>query len=84
MDGFAIAEKLLDDSEAAYLTLSTIPVHAHASGNAGITIQPAEPVAVLSHHKETGQLMQVRWNNADRAGLDVTYERLGQWYEAAA
>lgn len=84
VDGFGAAMQLLQQDMGAYKTLSTIPVHGHASGNDGISIQPAHPMPVLSHHPQLGSLMQVRWNNADRAGLECDLERMDEWYDAAA
>jgi trimethyllysine dioxygenase len=40
VDGFNVAKKLLQTDRKAYKTLSTVNVHAHASGNEGISIQP--------------------------------------------
>ena len=84
VDGFGAARKLFDQDKDAYLTLSLVGVHAHASGNEGISIQPAEPVPVLSHDLFTRQLTQVRWNNADRGGIMCKYEDMDRWYDAAS
>lgn len=84
VDGFRAATELFNTDFRAYRTLSTIPVYAHASGNDGISIQPAEPRPVLDHGRRDGVLQQVRWNNADRAGLSAKLHSVGVWYEAAA
>ena len=84
VDGFAAATKLFEQDKAAYQRLSTTPIWAHASGNEGISIQPSEPFPVLSHSVHEHHLIQVRWNNADRAGVMCSYEAMDGWYNAAA
>ncbi|QIW95192.1 hypothetical protein AMS68_000710 [Peltaster fructicola] len=87
VDGFNAAFQLKEQHPEYYDILSRIPVYAHASGNEGISIQPALPQPVLTHypvgHPLVGELMQIRWNNADRAGIAAGFEDLEQWYEAA-
>lgn len=83
VDGFSAALQLYKEDPLAYRCLATTPVHAHASGNEGISIQPANAVPVLSHQFPLGTLMQVRWNNADRAGVYTSIDRLEAWYDAA-
>jgi trimethyllysine dioxygenase len=69
----------------AYKTLSLLDVYAHASGNEGISIQPAKASPVLGHHPEHGGLDQVRWNTADRAGVRAAIgPSMESWYDAAA
>ncbi|TKA26094.1 hypothetical protein B0A50_04590 [Salinomyces thailandicus] len=87
VDGFAAADKLFKDDVSAYQTLSRVGVYAHASGNEGVSIQPAEPAPVFTHHeygRMLGHIAQVRWNNADRAGLRLGLATIGNWYDAAA
>ncbi|KAK5169507.1 uncharacterized protein LTR77_005483 [Saxophila tyrrhenica] len=84
VDGFQVAAKLHEQDVRAYSRLSSIPVYAHASGNDGISIQPAEPQPVLSHSRHVRHLTQVRWNNADRAGISAQYGNVEGWYDAAA
>ena len=83
VDGVGAAAQLYAADQESYSILSTTGVHAHASGNDGISIQPAHPFPTLSHAPETGYLMQVRWNNADRAGVATVTSKLERWYEAA-
>lgn len=83
VDGFAAAGRLYRNDMSAYETLSTTGVSYHASGNDGVSIQPYATFPVLQHHPRGGQLMQVRWNNADRAGLARTHKNLDEWYRAA-
>ena len=84
VDGYGAATILYAEDPKAYANLSTTRVHAHASGNDGISIQPAEPVPVLSHHSRTSHLTQVRWNTADRAGVACNHADMEKWYDAAA
>ncbi|KXL51192.1 hypothetical protein M433DRAFT_146629 [Acidomyces richmondensis BFW] len=84
VDGFAAAQKLLSQDENAYQLLSTVGVYGHASGNQGISIQPSRGFPTISHHPETGLIEQVRWNNADRAGVIASWNILDAWYDAAA
>lgn len=84
VDGFAAARQLFRQDREAYLRLSKIGVHAHASGNDGISIQPADAFPVLGHNSTLGLLVQVRWNNADRAGLECHPELMDKWYDAAS
>lgn len=84
VDGFGAARQLFHQDKNAYLHLATIGIYGHASGNDGISIQPAEAYPVLNHHRQLGSLMQVRWNNADRAGLNCRLSRVEKWYDAAA
>jgi trimethyllysine dioxygenase len=58
-------------------------VHAHASGNEGISIQPYRGFPVFEHDPATGELLRVRWNSSDRAGVELEIEEVGAWYAAA-
>lgn len=85
MDGFQAAEQVRRQDPRAYEILGTVRVYAHASGNEGISIQPSQPVPVINHNLEDGSLTQVRWNNADRAGIAADHgELMDKWYDAAA
>lgn len=84
VDGFGVARQLFHQDAAAYRKLSQTGVYGHASGNDGISIQPADAYPVLNHHNRLGTLMQVRWNNADRAGLSSSLLNAQLWYAAAA
>ena len=85
VDGFHAAEKLKVANGRAYEILSQVRVHAHASGNAGISIQPAVSFPVFNHHPVSGELMQIRWNNSDRATIRHQHEHsaVEDWYDAA-
>lgn len=84
VDGFGAATQLYVEDREAYLKLSETGVYAHASGNDGITIQPFQAFPTLSHDSEQGYLTQVRWNNADRAGVATDFAQMDSWYDAAA
>ncbi|KAK4547531.1 hypothetical protein LTR36_000488 [Oleoguttula mirabilis] len=84
VDGFGAANQLYREDPAAYVSLSKVGVYAHASGNDGISIQPAQPFPTFSHHPNMHYLMQVRWNTADRAGIATNFKNLERWYRAAA
>ncbi|KAK5125757.1 hypothetical protein LTR85_012033 [Meristemomyces frigidus] len=84
VDGFRAADQLYHEDRAAYVRLSKTEVQAHASGNNGINIQPAQPFPTFCHHSNMHHLMQVRWNTADRAGLATSFGNVEKWYEAAA
>ncbi|KAF1947739.1 Trimethyllysine dioxygenase [Clathrospora elynae] len=83
VDGFKVAEELSVVDRRAYEVLSTVNVHAHASGNEGISIQPYRGFPVLEHDPMTGDLLRVRWNSADRAGIELPVDEMERWYDAA-
>jgi len=70
VDGFRAAKLLRDKDPQAYKTLSNVRVPSHASGHADSSIQPYAPFPVLNHHPVNGELIQIRWNNDDRATMD--------------
>jgi trimethyllysine dioxygenase len=84
VDGFAAARQLKLEDPEAYAILSSKPIPTHASGNFGISIQPFAPFPVFNHHPSTGELVQVRWNNDDRATMDQwsSQEEVESWYRA--
>lgn len=83
VDGFRAADQLYREDRFAYRTLTTVATFAHASGNDGVSIQPAQPFATFLHHARDQYLMQVRWNTADRAGIVTSHIHKDEWYEAA-
>lgn len=82
-DGFAAAQYLFQAHPNFYRTLAYTDVHCHASGNDGISIQPATGFPVLCHDGRTGHLHQIRWNPADKAGVDISMTKMIHWYSAA-
>ncbi|KAH7380197.1 hypothetical protein BKA66DRAFT_494641 [Pyrenochaeta sp. MPI-SDFR-AT-0127] len=83
VDGFKVAEELHRTDKKAYEILSTVNVHAHASGNEGISIQPYRSFPVLEHDTATGDLLRVRWNSSDRASIELPIDEVETWYDAA-
>ncbi|KAK1911706.1 hypothetical protein P3342_013010 [Pyrenophora teres f. teres] len=83
VDGFKVATELLETDREAYKILSTVKVHAHASGNEGISIQPYRGFPVLEHDPTVGDLVRVRWNSSDRASIELPIEEVETWYSAA-
>ncbi|KAA8914282.1 hypothetical protein FN846DRAFT_789918 [Sphaerosporella brunnea] len=85
VDGFRAAKILREEDPQAYKTLSNVRIPAHASGNHDSSIQPYAPFPVLNHHPVNGELIQVRWNNDDRATMDRwdDLEEVEQFYDAA-
>jgi trimethyllysine dioxygenase len=84
VDGFQAALQLFRSDPQAYSILSTTGVRAHASGNEGISIEPAQAFPTFTHSTELHKLIQVRWNNADRIGPAIAWKDLDRWYDAAA
>ena len=82
-DGFHAAKQLQRLNKSAYDTLRNTRLSYHASGNEGMSIQPTFGCPTLLHDPDSGQLAQVRWNNADRAGISGGFEQIDRWYEAA-
>jgi trimethyllysine dioxygenase len=83
VDGFKVAAELRETEPEAYKLLSTVNVHAHASGNQGISIVPYRGFPVFEHDPATGALLRVRWNSSDRASVEMPVDEVGAWYEAA-
>ncbi|KAH0371821.1 Trimethyllysine dioxygenase, partial [Aureobasidium melanogenum] len=83
VDGFAAARQLYAEDKEAYRILSTVGIWAHASGNEDVSIQPHVCVPVLFHDPVLGHLVQVRWNNSDRAAIEAPSDMIDKWYEAA-
>ena len=83
VDGFKVAHELQQEDKEAYRILSTVNVHAHASGNDGISIQPYRGFPVLEHDPATGNLLRVRWNSSDRASIELPIDEVEKWYDAA-
>jgi len=84
VDGFKAARILRDEYPDSYRILSNVRVPSHTSGNADISIQPYAPFPVLNHHPVDGELMQIRWNNDDRATMDHwgDSDEVDRFYEA--
>ncbi|KAL1650404.1 hypothetical protein SLS58_001221 [Diplodia intermedia] len=82
VDGFKIAMQLQKEDPEAYQILSTVRINSHASGNDGIVIVPRQMHTVLNH-SPMSMLLQVRWNNSDRASIEAPLHQTEVWYTAA-
>lgn len=69
VDGFYVASIMKELHPEAYMLLSSVPVPAHAAGEASCLYSPSPAAGypVLGHDPVTGELAQVRWNNDDRS-----------------
>ena len=84
VDAFEAARVLHQEDIEAYKALAMPALTSHASGNEDVCIQPAVPFPVLYHHPVTGNLLQVRWNNDDRAArMHMAADLVPEWYRAA-
>lgn len=83
VDGFKAARDLRDTNQDAYGALRDVRLFHHASGNEGLSIGPSLSSPTLLHDQDTGDLIQVRWNNADRASMPASLDEINGWYTAA-
>lgn len=88
MDGFRAAEILRAESPNDFETLCQVKIRGHSSGNEGIAIMPerAFPVITTEAAKpgRPGRVIQVRWNNDDRAAMaGLPLEDVKRFYRAA-
>lgn len=84
IDGFNAANQLHEEAPELYQVLATYGIYAHATGNEGVNMQPCDAIPVLRHDHAKTELLQVRWNNADRAGVAAPMDKMDLWYEAAS
>ncbi|KAL4811513.1 hypothetical protein BDV18DRAFT_129517 [Aspergillus unguis] len=85
VDGFQAAKTLIEEDQVNALHLKRHKHPFHASGNEDMVITPTDLAPVFGTHPLLGsQLIQIRWNNYDRATKWnwQTYEQ-AQWYKAA-
>lgn len=90
VDGFRAASILRSESPEAFHDLCRIKITAHSSGNEGISITPSQPFPVLVTEEvkgkadEKAEVLQIRWNNDDRATLPTDHpEAVRRFYAAA-
>lgn len=93
VDGLRCTQQLLEQNPDYYQVLTSTRVQWHASGNEGIVMTPSMPMPVITTLPlREERLLQLRWNNDDRAGSfpgDYVLGSLGRsrkaalWYEAA-
>ena len=88
VDGFRAAEILRSESPDAFHQLCNIKISAHSSGNEGISIMPSQSFPVIGIKDDpTGQeaeVVQIRWNNDDRATLPTDDPQSIKMFYAAA
>ncbi|KAK0720019.1 hypothetical protein B0H67DRAFT_173626 [Lasiosphaeris hirsuta] len=77
VDGFKASNILQREDYGSWLTLRSMAVRWHASGNEGIAVTPGQmrPVILVRGKK----LIQIRWNNDDRGVVPLG----NTWYKAA-
>jgi trimethyllysine dioxygenase len=68
VDGFRVALQLKEQAPWAFDLLTTLRVKAHSAGDDGTLIQSCAPM--IQTDPETGELVQIRFNNDDRSTLD--------------
>ena len=91
VDGFRAARILRLESPDAFHALCTVKINAHSSGNEGICIVPSGrfPVFVTKETSSSSpdvpaEVVQIRWNNEDRASLPADRpEDVAKFYAAA-
>ena len=88
VDGFRAANILRSESPDAFNDLCQIEINSHSSGNDGISITPQRsfPVFVteIASSKIPPEVIQIRWNNDDRAILSARRQEENAKFYAAA
>ncbi|KAL8721100.1 MAG: hypothetical protein Q9181_007784, partial [Wetmoreana brouardii] len=88
VDGFRAAHHLRNESPEAFENLCRIKIRGHSSGNEGIAISPLRSFPVITAEEDKsgqfGHVMQIRWNNDDRAAMtELEPEDVSKFYAAA-
>ena len=78
VDGFKIAEKIKNEKNDIYDFLTNIEVTGQYIGD-GVSLQATRPIFRLNSHRE---LIQVSFNNYDRAIFKMSEEKTKKFYEA--
>ena len=84
LDAFHAAKLLSTSHPHSYSLLSRLAIPSHASGTSGTSLRPVISQPTF-RHDDSGQLVQVRWNNEDRGVLGASWRRsdVREWYHAA-
>lgn len=84
VDGFLAAQVLREVHPEAYQVLSTTRILTHSAGDEATLVRPLHPrgYPILQHDAETGELLQVRYNNDDRSVLRIAEHDVLPFYEA--
>jgi trimethyllysine dioxygenase len=78
VDGFAAVEHLRATNPADFELLSTVSVPAHYLED-GVHLKASRPTIRLDEH---GRLVQLTFNNYDRAPFVLPADQMQQWYDA--
>eukprot|EP00842_Homolaphlyctis_polyrhiza_P005141 jgi/Hompol1/5628/HPOL_000866-RA len=88
VDGFHVARQLKAQSPWAYDALTRLKITAHSAGDETVLIQPTPThFPIIKLDEQTGDPMQIRFNNDDRSTLDsltgadvkLFYAALAEW-----
>ena len=77
VDGFAVLQQLRQVSPQAYDFFRTVALPAHYLGD-GVDMVNRD---VTIREDDEGRLVQFRWNNDDRAVMDLSFEMMPVFYE---
>jgi trimethyllysine dioxygenase len=80
VDGFKVAQTIRDSDPEAFDILSEVKVPAHYLGD-GVHLRAEHPVIGLDHR---GEMMQIAYNNYDRAPFRLPPARMTEFYRALA
>ena len=78
VDGFKVAEQIRERDPIAFQVLSTVKVPAQYLGD-GVHLRAEHPIIELDHN---GDLLQVAYNNYDRAPFRLPTPRMNAFYRA--
>jgi trimethyllysine dioxygenase len=80
VDGFKVAETIRNSDPKAFEVLTEIKVPAHYLGD-GVHLRAEHPIIALDHR---GEVLQVAYNNYDRAPFRLPAARMSEFYRALA
>jgi trimethyllysine dioxygenase len=78
VDGFKVAEQIRQTDPIAFQTLASVKVPAHYLGD-GVHLRAEHSVISLDHN---GDLVQIAYNNYDRAPFRLSTPRMNAFYRA--
>jgi trimethyllysine dioxygenase len=78
VDGFKVADQIRQADPIAFQTLASVKVPAHYLGD-GVHLRAEHPVISLDHN---GDLVQIAYNNYDRAPFRLPTPRMNAFYRA--
>ncbi|KAL8719413.1 MAG: hypothetical protein Q9225_003578 [Loekoesia sp. 1 TL-2023] len=88
VDGFRAAEILRQESPKDFEALCEIKIRGHSSGNEGIAIMPERSFPTITTEEtkpgQPAKIIQIRWNNDDRAAMvSLGLRDVERFYRAA-